>query len=299
MKKYKMLYYEDIPCWYELSWDAEHVGIIFRLHQEFIEQVEPIPENSPIVENFREGFKSFDAFNTGLDNDFGFDGKFLYLGEKGDFIEFFVKIPAVKFSINKTCERCNGNKIDPALRDYCYACDGLGLERKFYWNEAYKISATFTILFLFISFPEKETSSPLPQLMTVETITRPGLHGGSLGGVYSVPLVNWLATIPENYGITAMDKAMTQAWDRMCIVGGLDEHRIYTRIANDRGWLNVNIPGNACGLNPAWGAEGDMKEGRGYKFDCHNTDSPMQQLTLLAGLAALHDLARQAIDLEI
>jgi hypothetical protein len=31
----------------------------------------------------------------------------------------------------------------------------------------------------------------------------------------------------------------------------------------------------------------------GFEFSCHNTDTPMQQLTILASLAALHDLVRK------
>lgn len=52
----------------------------------------------------------------------------------------------------------------------------------------------------------------------------------------------------------------------------------------------LNCPGNACGIHPVihW-EEGE----NGYKFSCHNVDTPMQQLTLLAGLATLHDKARQ------
>ena len=46
----------------------------------------------------------------------------------------------------------------------------------------------------------------------------------------------------------------------------------------------------ACGLNPS---HDHMDIGQGYEFSCHNTDTPAQQLTLLAGLAALHDLVRK------
>ncbi len=55
------------------------------------------------------------------------------------------------------------------------------------------------------------------------------------------------------------------------------------------GSLMIETPGNACGINADW----DCESGKGYEFSSHNVGSPAQQLSLLVGLATLHDLVRQ------
>jgi len=146
---------------------------------------------------------------------------------------------------------------------------------------------------------EIETSAPFPQLLTVETITHNDMHGGSLGGMYSVPLTSWLASkvtdLPERhvYVIPEMEKAMKTAYYHMLSRGPLDDHSFSAHIAYRGGWLNVSCPGNACGLHPSHSRSPD--EGRGYEFSCHNVDSPAQQFTLLAGLAALHNRVRKEL----
>ena len=52
-----------------------------------------------------------------------------------------------------------------------------------------------------------------------------------------------------------------------------------------------DCPGNACGIHPT---EVDLRyDLGGYEFSCHNVDSPAQQMALIVGLAALHDMARK------
>lgn len=56
-------------------------------------------------------------------------------------------------------------------------------------------------------------------------------------------------------------------------------------------WVNFSCPGNACGLDPEDYYEKSLDWG--YQLVPHNVDSPLQQLTLLAGVAMLYQLARQ------
>jgi len=76
-------------------------------------------------------------------------------------------------------------------------------------------------------------------------------------------------------------------------LGSFDEYDFRAYVRNDKGGLVFDCPpGNACGIYPSnW----DMDKGRGYKFNCHNVDNAAQQITLLAGLATLHDYARKEI----
>ena len=123
------------------------------------------------------------------------------------------------------------------------------------------------------------------------TVTIKDMHGGSLSGQYSVFLGRYLNDLPVGTSIEEMVLAMKRAYKIMDQgLGPLP--RFSASIDGDNGWLNVDCPGDACGLHPS---HGSVEESQGYEFSCHNVDTPQQQLTLLAGLAALHDKARREI----
>lgn len=212
-------------------------------------------------------------------------------------MEFIIKIPRIKKWTNENCGNCNGSgkEIFIGSRRDCGDCEGVGQEVIFDWQSAFAISASFNVFTALARFPKMETSAPFLQLMTINTITDRGMHGGSLSGEYSLPLVKWLASLFGTGSLSEMVQAMKIAYNQM--FGLRESEQSYFRASVDfeGGWLNVGCPGDACGLNPAHNAEYDMKRKLGYRFSCHNVDGPMQQITLLAGLAALHDRARKEI----
>jgi hypothetical protein len=169
-------------------------------------------------------------------------------------------------------------------------CDGEGKYIVYDYAEAFAVSATLSFLFEFMRFPEFETSCSLPQLMCINTVTIKGSHGGSTSGEYSQEAVRWMrrhgpGEIPE------MVSVMRTVWEKMDgRMKDFYQHSFRANLSNDRGWLCTDCPGDGCGLNPA---SSYMDRDTGYEFSCHNTDTPMQQLTLLASLAALHDLMRK------
>jgi len=294
----KMLTRERISCWYELSFRKRKPAILLRIHKDFIVCTEPISETAPIVMGLMSHF-GFKKFSGSLNGNIGFDDSFIFEGVMENFVEFAVNIPKVKKYSGKKCEDCNGSGKD-RLRDYdeCLRCDGTGKDWFYDWKTAYAISASFTTILNWMRFPEKETSSSLPQLMTVFTITQDDMHGGSLGGEYSLELCNWMRSLyPWDKGgceVVEMTEAMKIAHKKM--FGAFrfgQEHYLWAKIEGNNGWLNASCPGDACGLHP--GDSFGPQEGRGYEFACHNVDNPMQQITLLAGLAALHDKARREI----
>ena len=293
----KMITQESIPCWYELSWRGRKPAILLKVHKDFIASIKPISEDAYIVKSLKEEFK-FKSFVGSFGGNFGFDNAFIRAGEKGNFVEFVVKIPRVKKWTNEKCSNCQGSgkEMFVGSRRDCLYCEGTGEERVFDWQPAYAISASFTVFTGLTRFPKIETSAPFPQLLTVKTITGREQHGGSLGGEYSIPCVNWLASL---FGtgpiIPEMISAMKIAYNRMLGLRKFDQFHFHASVDYKGGWLNVSCPGNACGLNPVHGAGYDMDRGLGYKFDCHNVDTPMQQITLLASLAALHDRARKEL----
>lgn len=291
MSDIKLLTRENIPCWYELSWRKTKPAIILRLHEDFIRNTDSILDEAPIVVSLKEEFK-FDNFIGTFDGNFGFDNAFICRGRKGEFVEFVVEIPKIKNYTGK-CKECNGTGEDKELGMNCFHCNGKGKEYEFNWKLAYTISASFTVFSTFLRFPEKETSSSLIQLMTVQTITQQSMHGGSLSADLNISLCAWMDSLREKgeSEIKEMIEAMQDTY--RVIFDGLDPYRkqdFRAWVAYEGGWLNTSCPGDACGFNPEhMGPE----KGKGYRLDCHNVDNPMQQLTLLASLAALHDKARK------
>ena len=233
----------------------------------------------------------FKSFCGSLKGNFGFEEAFRKLPEEGEFVSFSVVLPKVRKEKTVKCRACNGSGKDYSGDGACFSCEGKGREGVIDWHDAFAVSASFTIFFAVTFYNETETSAKTPQLLTVQTCTIADMHGGSLSGIYGIPLVKWLSSFRGD--IPEMVEAMMRAYDYMFKLRGYDKSSFQASVDYDDGWLNVSCPGNACGLNPS--SSSGLGGSQGYKFSCHNTDSPLQQLTLLAGLAALHDRARKEI----
>ncbi len=285
----KMIIYENIPCWYEFSWQEKEPAIILRIHQNFIANLNVNLQNSPFVKSLLEDFK-FKDFSGDFNGDIGFNQAFKHKGEKDGFVEFLVSVPKVKEETAKKCPHCKGSGKEKPYPGKCIHCGGTGKEYITDWSLATAVSASFTIFTALLRLSEKDTSAVLPQLFTFKTITHKDIHGGSLSGDISISLCKWLGSFSEGEEISEMVQAMKIAYGYM--FGGLksfDEpsFRAYIRKG---GRFTADCPGDACGLHPS---DWYIHEGKGYEFSCHNVDTPMQQITLLAGLAALHDKARK------
>ncbi len=291
LRDFKMIRYDTIPCWYELSW-REPQGIILRIHSDFVNKKGSISTNAPIVGHYAKEFK-FTKFSGEFGKNFGFEDSLQFLGESDGFIEYLVPTPLVR-KLGGKCKNCGGSgKDEENWNCVCLHCGGEGKNIRFDYTEAYAVSATLTTLFEFMTFPQFETSCHLPQLITVKTVTIRDSHGGSVGGEYSKEAVNWMkrhgpGEIPEMISVmrsvwTKMDGEMRDYYD----------HSFHAWLGDSDGWLCTDCPGDACGLHPDHNASYDMREGLGFGFGSHNTDTPQQQLTLLASLATLHDLMRK------
>jgi len=287
-----MLYRDDIPCWYELSWRKKIPAIRVMIHKDFIKDAIIIDENVPIVVALSKEF-GFNGFVGDFERNFGFDNSFVRGKETEEFVEFIAKIPKIK-KIGKICSYCKGSGKDEDLDSKCLWCHGEKKESLYDWKSAYAISASFNVLFMLLFSFEKEIQSNLFQLIEVSTAIHKGMHGGSLGGQFSVQLCNWMDSLRESgkSSIVEMIEAMRLAYKVMMGRNPYDWNDFRASVDYEGGWLNTSCPGNACGLNPDFMAP---KEGLGYNFGCHNVDTPAQQITLIAGLAALHDKARKEI----
>jgi len=322
MSDFFFIEWENMPCIYEFSFDAKSPAIVVRVHKEFM-ACWPKLEEAPMVACFMQKF-GFSGFKTGNNgSDFGFDSAFKRITDDHEFAIFRVEISAVKKVEQKICPLCSGDK--KSLFGKCGRCGGKGLidelcpeclgarkdeegcdclycfgeGKKTYIDRKplFAISASFNMFFTLASLQaekDKATSCRFPQLILINTITEQNQHGGSLDGTYSAPLTQWLSSFQPNTEILKTTEAMIQVWEKMFgKVDEYDRHNFYAKVAYKNGWLNVSCHGDRCGLHPAdsWGP----KFGEGYRFSCHNVDTPAQQITLLAGLAALCDRAKKEI----
>ncbi|MBD3282299.1 MAG: hypothetical protein GF387_01700 [Candidatus Portnoybacteria bacterium] len=295
MKEIKILTWENIPCWYELSFKKTKPTIVLRAHKDFIKNSKKISTDLPLIKNYKErfGFKK----NVGdFDGDFGFDSAFKKGRETKDFVEFNAPIPLVK-KHDGICDCCNGTGESDIFENGCIHCNGEGISYSLDMMAAYRASASFTMFFFLAGCFEGETSSSLLQLMTVETVTINDLSGCSLGGMFSIPLCGWLESLDEDKKYLVCDE-ITEAM-RAAVTAMMGKSTSYyegstrTHISYGDAFA-ADCPGDACGIQPKHGYD-DREEGRGYEFGSHNVDTPMQQLVLLVALAVLHDKAREGM----
>lgn len=287
----KLITYENIPCWYELSWQEKDKCLVVRVHKDVLTFLPELKPEHHIVSSFMKDFGA-KSFVGNLNGNFGFDDVLLNRGQVDQFIQLEINLPKVKVFTNDPCGQCGGKGKHPHHpREKCFHCEGRGKEYDLKWEKAYLISASLTLLFMFLDFLEKETSATCSQLLTVGTHTTQGMHGGSLHGRYGIDFAKWFRTFPEGTELEEINHAMKCAHKQMYGSDQYSSHGcFFTKIQAD-GWLNISCPGDACGLDPSnyhrVGGE------QGYEFSCHNVDTPMQQFTLLVALAALSDKARK------
>lgn len=299
MDEYLPITVVDQRAWYELSFDARRATIILRVHRNFIRNLElEATVDSPFIQAFMEEF-GFAQFDGSLTRDFGFERTFRLRQTCPDgFNEFDAKLPRVEKITDESCEMCAGTGKDRTRWDNrCLYCEGAGRKTDYDWKAAYAISAGFTV-FCDLAFHPRWGKGPDPppdksQLLTLQTMTRSGAHGGSISGMLSIPLVAWLSRFQADARLPVVENAMRVAYNRMFIMRSYVAAREFRAwLRDDRGYLLIDCPGDACGLHPSDFAP-PLARLEGYNFTCHNVDSPVQQLTLIAGLAALCDRVRR------
>lgn len=261
---FKILYRENIPCWYELSFSKEKRSIVLSLHKDFVKKAKPISQEDSLVVKLKQEF-GFKKFVGCFDGNFGFDDSFIRAGVEGEFIKFFIQMP----------------KDDEE------------------WKLSYTISASFSVFSSKFNYPVEETSSPLPQLFIIGGRTKRGMYGCPIGGEFSPALCNWLSSFEpgtEFLDIVEITKSVYAEMygDMMNIDVEKDQFQkqLFAKILRENGHLIIGCPGDRCGTGPV---EMDVEKGKGYRLESYNVDQPMQQLTLLVGLCVLHDKAREGI----
>jgi len=138
-----------------------------------------------------------------------------------------------------------------------------------------------------------DSSVPEQQLLSITLMGSGGGYGYHCAGLVcgvSPIMMNW-ARSQSRARFEEVSRTMRSAYNTMVIARGKERDlSCFSVDLLQPGVLFLNCPANACGLGRP--ANNDVDPGRGYELRSHNVDFIHQQLTLLMGLAAIHDIAR-------
>lgn len=285
-REYKFLTHQTLPCWSKLLWTPDPAAISILIHEDIIPIIDALTDQDPRIKYFMQ----YGSFIREPER-WGINGSLIRTPKTEDgFFEFRAALPRVKKFKEDICRECNG-KCEDELEFKCFRCYGTGHEVYFDRIPVHAISASLTILTDFINHfpPEQNTSSKQVQL------TAPTVHildrAFPLGGNCSIEFAQWLNSHKDSE-LVEPTQAVKTAWRMM--MGEADDFTDWhlQAMTHDDGRLRISCPGDACEIfcDPM-----RSEKGRGHTFADHNMDSPIQQLTLLAGLAATETLARQEL----
>lgn len=275
---------DEPPCWYELVWNQKVASPAFRIRHEALAQSADLP-NARIVRALSEKF-GFERFESDADSPvFGFNSSCSRIAGADGFAEIGINLPYLRE--DKKCDMCGGTGRDKEYGGECNFCSGTGKSYRIDHGRIFPIAATAQVLTTLLAEPVKAECA-VKQIMTVKTSFDTGLHGGSLGAGISKALAEWIRSEPEDVARLAA-QAMHMAYRKMMGEDGRSRMGEFRSVAHPNGHIHLSCPGNACGLDP----ELYSSEDRGYELAPHNVDTPWQQFTLLAGLAAIHSEARR------
>ncbi len=220
--------------------------------------------------------------------------------DEGMFHEIVIPLPQVVFETNNSCLTCGGGGKDTDIGAMCRMCDGTGHVLEYRWDDARILCHRLEILLSALRHIDCCVSGTAPQLFTVKIFFGQGRPLGSwmLGGDVTPAFAGWLSSLPVRENIKEATTAMIVAYNYIVGAHMKEDDSGFRTWAEKNGGFYIQCPGNACNIYPSR-VRADFQSlaagnYEGYEWECHNVDSPLQQLTLLAGLAALHDLARKA-----
>ena len=284
---FRNLITDDMPRVYGLRWHAHLPAIEIFVRKALLPMAPRLPEEiaSHIAATFGLG-----KFEETVSDKYGFDGVLRRI--EGEHVtRFIATIPVSYFVLDENCEACKGTAKNE-YEDECLHCMGLGKKSEYRYKEAFAVAAS--IGFLLMSLEDLEWLSQTPAKQLMKLVVSPG-HGPDasfLSGTFGIPLVDWLSH-KGNESLLNVEDAMRIAYHHMFTRREWDSDAdFHARIEGKNGWLNIICPGQGCGMAPKLDS---LRRGRGYDIHSHNIDHPVQLLSILAGFAALHDVAAEQL----
>ncbi len=246
---------ESGNAWYELSWQKNKLIIfIHRLAFEALKKV--FPDEERVIALYKEDF-SLPEFIYPDESNFGFGPVLKFLGlEHGQWLAWRCVLP------------------------------GQDEESSEWKKKMFALRATLSLLFQKLMFLDIDTGWKNPQLVLIDSLGVGESSGGYLSAFLTPAMIQWLSR-QGNCRLESVIAAMQSMDGQLVRASDCGGFRAYCRPPK---WIELHVPGNACDLSPY--SYSDESLDRGYQLHPHNVDNSIQQLTLLAGLACLHDLAR-------
>lgn len=251
----ELLYHQ--PCNYELLWKASQSAIVLRVHPEVIISAPWEDDRYDSVKQLQQELKAEDfgaRINTSLCPQDGF-------------AELAAQIPSYPKS----------------------------------WRSIKMLTAALQILLLHLNHhmvtPRHNGRNDYNyQLMALELNTLADhLY---LGGIFSPEMSCWLSDLKPGDTLSSVAKAMRSAYNKLhSIAVPLDLSLFTAEILAPCGFLQLSCPGGNgnCRLQPRdlYHCQKSVEESQGCEFFARDLSDNRQQLTLLAGLAQLHNIVRQ------
>jgi len=157
------------------------------------------------------------------------------------------------------------------------------------WDSAYRLSATLHVVAFAYQFRDpKPNPMGTQQLATFALACQPEMHGAELSLTLSPVARQWIVANcgrSKKMALEAMITTYRRMWpdyfreDEQFRLHGF---RAESRYENKQ--FILDVPGDACGIY----IDGmELDDGPGWNFNSHNVDSPIQQLSLLAGICSI------------
>lgn len=280
-----------VPCVYDISYRKGNPPcIVLRLHKDFVKANKNIIPAEFFLRKVQDDHNLGEFFP--LSNKcFGFDGVIKRKGRvsKG-FLIYEIEIPIFKKELPDLCERCNGTGRNEDLDCECLFCHGTGHKAAYDWRPLSAISASLQVLGMMTDTYEKETSAKNYQLITFQIYCGKGQGRFPIVGHYGIDFCDWLISLKAPCRFDQATEEMSNVYSH--IYGREAGLRWdFQAYLEENAWLIINCPGDACGIHPS--DSYGWNPGKGKAFDCHNMDSPGQQIMILVALAILSDMARE------
>jgi hypothetical protein len=237
-------------------------GIVVRVPKAVGCKVSPISATDPLIEKRADDFGfDLDSFTGDATTSFGF-GEVLKHVETDNYFEFVGNVPRGR----------SGEYEEPGGK------------------KARRLLVSIDLLLWHLNYADIDLPSTPPQLMYVDVSFNRSSPGYSCGIMvtYSERMAEWFWWQPS---LGVVERAMQVVYEQ------LSGTRPYPNVQLRKdGLLNLHCTSGRPGLHPGDNAE---RGSGGYQFATHNIQTPLQMLTLLAGLCALHDRAKEEVDLMV
>jgi len=257
-----------VPRWYEFGWEGgREPAFVIQVDEAVLADCFKDRLRQDVVSHILQS-RNLETFEQDPENGFGFNAaRLVTQGVKNGMVEFRLPLP-----------RCAGEtcRIDRH-------------ERSINWTAMTAVASTLEKFFSRLRFPDTESQSQRPQLAVVELAIVPDrlMHAFPIYGEVSPHFAVWLGKDGERE-LPEVRDAIRDALNRLTWPASYNE--FFAKVGED-GRFMMLVTGNCACVH----GHHDFHPGEGYEFSSHNVDTCLQQLSLLAGLAALHGLAKREI----